>query len=361
MKAPRFAPLRFDDLEPRPDWWRVRPEEIADLCSSVRRGRAEKIADSSLGYPVCAVIYNDYEDAPPQTNWSAGSASGKPACYAPEGKPQTVLFCAGIHGAEAESVAAMVNLIRMFETGADFRGKSDPELMELASHYRLVIVPCVNMDGRAISPDHLRRASLDQFNLASQGLWADGSVISWLGSKEHFPLPLDRVQFPGGYPNAEGFNIMHDACAGNLRTAEAAGLLKFVERYRVDCALNGHSCSYPPSVLAPSLLNYEPHIRRGTELACAVNRQYFEAGLRPNPAAVEPKQFSLNLNTQMALASGALALTLECNVSSFYRGELACIQTFDEMIEPNYILLKETLKSGLEAPLSDRAQLLRRA
>ena len=77
MKAPRFAPLRFDDLEPRPDWWRVRPEEIVELCSSVRRGRAEKIADSSLGYPVCAVIYNDYEDAPPQTNWSAGSASGK--------------------------------------------------------------------------------------------------------------------------------------------------------------------------------------------------------------------------------------------------------------------------------------------
>ena len=211
------------------------------------------------------------------------------------------------------------------------------------------------MDGRAISPDHLRRASLDQFNLASQGLWADGSVISWLGSKEHFPLPLDRVKFPGGYPNAEGFNIMHDACAGNLRTAEAAGLLKFVERYRVDCALNGHSCSYPPSVLAPSLLNYEPHIRRGTELACAVNRQYFEAGLRPNPAAVEPKQFTLNLNTQMALASGALALTLECSVSYDRPDKPPHVKptrmyTFDELMEPAFVVLREYLADGLERP-----------
>jgi len=37
------------------------------------------------------------------------------------------------------------------------------------------------------------------------GLWQR----NWRGSKEYFPLPLAKVSYPGGYPNADGFNIMH--------------------------------------------------------------------------------------------------------------------------------------------------------
>ena len=56
------------------------------------------------------------------------------------------------------------------------------------------------------------------------GYHKDGSLIGWRGSKEYFPLPIDRVSFPGGYPNADGVNIMHDATPGDIRSEEAKGI-----------------------------------------------------------------------------------------------------------------------------------------
>lgn len=356
--APRFAPLVLPQ-ESRPSWWRVRPAEIIEICRNVRRGRAEIIAHTPHGYPVYAVFYGDFSEAPPRSNWSAASASGNARSFAPEAVPQTVLFCAGIHGAEAESTAALTNLIQLLETGRDFRGRSDPELTELLRHYRLILVPCVNMDARAISPDHLRLSSRAEFDLASQGRWSDGTPIGWLDSKEFFPLPLDRVSFPGGYPNGDGVNIMHDCCAGNLRSAEAAALIRLCERQRVDCVINGHSYSYAPSVLPPSGLNYPANYQRAAELAAEANTAFARAGLRTAPAPqAEPPQYLLNLNTQMTLASGALTLTLECNVSSQYHGKQACLQSFEQMVEPNYLLLKILLRSGLKKPLLDRKRLI---
>ena len=50
----RFEPLRYTHLEPRPDWWLVRPEEIIEICRSVKKGRTEIIAESAAGLPVYA-------------------------------------------------------------------------------------------------------------------------------------------------------------------------------------------------------------------------------------------------------------------------------------------------------------------
>ena len=119
----KFKPFEIPNLEPRPDFWKVRPNEIIDVCKSVKRGHSEIIATTPGGFPVYAVFYGDFTEAPPQTNWSAGSSSTTYKSYVGD-KPdkQTILFCAGIHGAEAECVAAAVNLIQMLETGKDFRG-----------------------------------------------------------------------------------------------------------------------------------------------------------------------------------------------------------------------------------------------
>ena len=351
----RFKPIQLD-LEPRPDWWKVRPQEIADLCKSVKRGRAEVIAETPAGLPVYAVFYGDFSEPAPQTNWSAGSSSNTFKSYfarKPD-EPQTFLFVAGVHGAEAESVCAAVNLIQMLETGKDFRGKTYPELLDLIGKYRFIIVPCANMDGRAISPDHLRKASYEDFRRASQGTWPDGELIGWRGSKEYFPLPLDRVSYPGGYPNSEGFNIMHDACPGHIRTAEARGILQLCERWCVDGVLNGHSCEYGPAMIVPCILTYPAHAERGGELATKINQAFYEAGLRPEPVK-EPQKAAgtgFNLNTMMTFASGAFAQTLECSV--WYNFE------FEQLIEPNFIALKIMLEDGLKKPFCDREALVKR-
>ena len=351
MDRRRFEPLDLG-LEPRPEWWLVRPEEIISVCRSVKRGRAEVIAETPGGFPVYAVFYGDFDDEPPRSNWSASSnPESLPAYWAREGLPQTVLFNAGTHGAEAESVAAAVNLIRMLETGRDCRGRTDGELLDLIGKYRLIVIPCLNMDGRSIAPDHLRKASFHDFRLASQGAWADGSLIGWLGSKSYFPLPLDRVSFPGGYPNADGFNIMHDACPGHIRTAEAKAFLRLIERHRVDFLLHGHSCEGGPTVLVPSLFNYPCHVKRGIDLLVEIYNDFHASGLAEKalPGIPEASGCTVNLNTLASLASGALTLTLECCVSKNF--------TFDELMEPNFIMLKRVLRSGLELPFTDRRKI----
>ena len=364
---PRFAPYRPDTLEPRPDFWRVRPDEIVSLCKGVRRGKAEVIARTPLGHPVYAVFYGDFSEPPPQANWSASNSSSSWRAYAgPASKDrQTVLFLAGVHGAEAESVAAAVNLIQALETGADFRGKSLGDLTALVAKYRLIVVPCLNMDGRAVSPDHLRGQPYPVFRAASQGRWPDGRPIEWRESKEYFPLPLDRVAHPGGYPNSEGYNLMHDAAPGDVRTEEVRALCRLVARWRVDAVLNGHSCEYAPSVLPPSAINPPKIVERGLALTRRINRAIFAAGLNPaDPAKCPAPKVgnTLNLNTLLMMSSGCLALTLECSVSydapdrSGGAHPPKTRYTFEQLMEPPFVALGELLRDGLERPFVNRAE-----
>lgn len=345
----RFPQSSYGGEELRPDWWLCRPEEIVALCESVRRGESRVIARTAAGFPVHAVFYGDFDDAPRPSNWSAAGSSGTYKSYYGEPEKQTIVWATGFHGAEPEGVVATLNMIRMLETGQDFRGRSYPRILELLDHYRIVFLPCVNMDGRAISPDHLMGTDKATFRRACQGEWPDGRPIEWRESKEYFPLPLDRVKHPGGYPNAEGYNIMHDATPGNIRTAEARAVLELVERHAVDFFLNGHSCEGKPFMIMPSEINYQVLVRRGIELADEINGRLAAAGLREGRPRKAPSR-TLNFNNLVSMTSGGLALTLECN---------SWAESFDDMVEPNFIALETILEAGLQAPLADREAVLR--
>ena len=362
MKPTRFPPIEIEGLEPRPGFWRSRPEEIVALCESATKcSRKEIICRTPLGYPVYALFYGDFDEPPPQTNWSAGHGSTTYRNYTgrPAGGKQTFLFLAGVHGAEPETVVGAVNLIRALETGADFRGRRHDALAELIAQYRFIVVPCVNMDGRAISPDHLRGVDWNRFRHASQGTWKkDGSRVGWRGSKAWFPLPLDKVSYPGGYPNADGYNIMHDAAPGDIRTAEARALLALAARWRVDAVLNGHSYEWPPSVLSPTSIDYPEKLGRSRAIRYRCNMAIHRAGLTssepPPPEKDRPSAPGINLNNVLSLSSGAIALTLECSVS-YDRPDKPPMKprrmyTFDELVEPVFIVLWEYLADGLKRP-----------
>ncbi len=354
-----FKPIEIPGLEPKPDFWKVRTEEIMDICSRAKKcARKEIICRTPLGYPVYALFYGDsFNDKPPQTNWSAGSSSTTYRSYmgdTPPGK-QTFLLLTGVHGAEPECVAGAMNIIQALETGRDFRGRAHPELLELVSKYRFIVVPCLNMDGRSISPDHLRGIEWTKFREVSQGVWKDGSRIGWRGSKSWFPLPLDKVSFPGGYPNSEGYNIMHDACPGDMRTEEARAILKLASRWRVDAVLNGHSYESAPSIVRHSSVDTPANEVRCSEIAARINAAIHAAGLRKDLIPQLDGVPRINLNTMIAMASGALALTLECSVS-YDRADRPELKpprrkySFDELMEPLFISLGEYLKAGLEKP-----------
>lgn len=343
----RFEPIEPAGLAPRPDFWRVRVEEIVSECRRASRGKGRVIARTPAGYPVCAVFYGNFDDEPHQTNWSSGSAVGAFDCFRPTGAPQTVLLLAGIHGAEAESVAALVNLIHLLETGRDFRGRRRPEWDIFLKNYRFIIVPCGNMDGRAISPDHLKDVSYEEFRAASQGRWLDGSLIGCgaNGTKHYFPLPLDQVSYPGGYPNSAGYNIMHDAGPEKFYTAEAEALISLAARYSVDLVLNCHSFEFEPALMLPPEVNYRCNIDRGLRCHSEVNAALQEAGLRSTPAASGGARPIVNLNNLFTISSGALALTFESALT---------LPTFDMLMDSTFVTVETMLRSGLEEPFGYR-------
>lgn len=355
FKKPKFKPYVIENLEPRPDFWKVRPVEVIDLCKNVKKGEAKVVAKTPLGYPVYAVFYGDFSDPAPQTNWSAGNSSTSIKAYLGPGVgKQTIMFIAGVHGSEPENVAAAMNMIQMLETGKDFRGETDAEFLSLASKYRIIIMPCVNMDGRLISPDHFRNQPYEIFRGCSQGWWKDGSLVGWKGSKEWFPLPLDKVKYPGGYPNSEGYNIQHDACPGDMKTEEAKAVCRVMARYRVDFMLNGHSCEAFPYVIYPSQVDNDVHKERLARLGDSINHAFHEAGLTPHDRKFKTCATTINLTNFCNFCSGGIAFTLECNHSCYNAKGIICTQSFEEMMAPAMIALKVAMKDGLDSPLASR-------
>ena len=104
-------------------------------------------------------------------------------------------------------------------------------------------------------------------------------------------------------------------------------------------------------LLPPSEFNYLSHVGRGLRAYSAVNRALFEAGLRKTPAGEGRPGRQVNLNNLFTLASGALALTLECTVS----GGLS----FEQMLDVNFVTFETLLESGLADPFVKRETLLR--
>ena len=346
---PMFKPYVIEGLEPRADFWKVRVGEIDSLCRSVSRGRAEVVARTPLGYPVWAVFYGDFSKPEPQTNFSAGNSSSALTAYTGgDDGIQTILFAAGVHGSEPESVASAVNMIKMLETGTDFRGVADEEFLELVSHYRFIIMPCVNMDGRTISPDHFRGQPYEVFRGCSQGWWKDGSLVGWRGSKEWFPLPLDKVQYPGGYPNSQGYNIQHDAAPGDMKTEEAKAVCRLMARYRVDFFLNGHSCEYDNFIIPPSAVNPPQLLQTGSILCEKMHQAFFEAGLQKEFKNPTKCSNTYNLTSLAAWCSGGLGLTLECCHCCGNQQGIDFIYSFEEMMQPAFIALKTAMRYGLE-------------
>ena len=356
FRKPKFKPFEVPGLEPKPAFWQVRPDEVIKACKAVRNGRVEVVAKTPLGYPVYAVFFGDFSEAAPQSNWSAGGSSTTADSYlggAPRDR-QTLLFVAGVHGSEPENVAAAVNMISLLDTGKDLRGETDPEFLSLASKYRIIIMPCVNMDGRLISPDHFRNQPYEVFRAASQGTWKDGSLIGWKGSKEWFPLPLDKVSYPGGYPNSKGYNIQHDATPGDMRTEEAKAVCRVMARWRVDFMLNGHSCEYLPFLIYPSQTDTDAHKSRASELCLKADKALVAAGLRQSVRKPSAPNGTLNITNLTNWCSGGLGITLENYHGCYTPKGQKWDCSFEQLMAPAFVVLKVIMADGLERPLAER-------
>ena len=182
--------------------------------------------------------------------------------------------------------------------------------------------------------------------MASQGVWESGEAIGYPDCKEYAPLPIDEVSHPGGYPNGDGYNIMHDIAPGSLRTEEARGLLALVADEAADLVVHFHSHSVGGLVLPPPMLSYPFLARRTASYAVRIHDALDQAGLRPSAIHPAEARTGINLITACQIASGGLSLCFEQPAVAEW--------SFDEMLETFYLVVETLLEWGLEEPFAPR-------
>lgn len=237
------------EAEKPPDFWVSTVDGVTSfLAEHVHRGTVAVIGKSAGGRPIRAVFYGAARNGKGTTTFSGASgAHDMRAYFGPDFDKKVYWAMASVHGGEFEGIVGLVNLLSVLETGKDLRGRPWPDIMMAAGRIdRLIVIPIVNMDGRARVP--LRMLAFrgtdnrvdEYFNT---GAWSDGKPIGWPACKAFIPLDFSRTQFPGGYPNDHGVNIQHDDFFGS-RQPETQALFDLAARERPDLILNLHTGVY---------------------------------------------------------------------------------------------------------------------
>jgi hypothetical protein len=234
-----------EELNP-PDYWVSTIKGVdAFLDRNIHRGTVSEIGRSAGGRPIRAVFYGQPRGARGTTTFSGSLGAHKlQAYFGPDFGKRVYLVMGAIHGGEFEGIVGLVNLLSVLETGSDLRGKAWPEITSAAGRIdRLIVIPIVNMDGRARIPVRMEAfRGTDGFvpEYLCTGGRLDGKLIGWPAVKAYIPMDFKKVQFPGGYPNDHGVNIMHDDFFGQVQP-ETRALLDLTARERPDLILNLHT------------------------------------------------------------------------------------------------------------------------
>ena len=309
----------FQDREDIPSFWVNTVDDVAEfLYRQVRKGQIEIIGYSAGGRPIRAVVYGKARQGKGTTTFSGSLGFGNIAAYRGRDHGMTVYWgMAGVHGFELESITGIVNLISVFETGKDLRGKAWPEITELLEKIdRLVLIPIANPDGRARVPVRmgLHWGSDDTLHeYLNTGGNPDGTKIGWPQIKEFIPLDFGKPVFPGGYPNDAGVNIMHDDFMGQ-KQPETQALFDLAARERPDLIMNMHTGADYINMHRPMC---EPALSVVFDsLYCFVHRRLTVENLQrtKNTANIDPRRASqgvYNLDAALNLHCGALSVVVE--------------------------------------------------
>ncbi|MFB3785397.1 MAG: DUF5060 domain-containing protein [bacterium] len=337
-----------------PVFWKSTVEDVAAAVNAVQRGSGEIIAYTPGGRPVYKVSYGQRADFHSQANYNSAAGAGDPAFYARKAAdtPPVVFLIGPVHGQEVEGVAGMVNLLRVAETGKDWRDKAWPDLRAALDRCRVVIVPLPNPDGRARCPyDSFIGLSGEEMTRIGQGTRKDGTLYRWPGVKAIHPMRGD-VGFLGAYFNDAGINLMHDEFFAPM-AEETRALLNIALDEAPDYILNLHSHESPPAVLPTSYAPFytkETIARFGERLMARYRNAGLPAGEPPVPAG-DGKRYpppSFNLTSALHHVCGGVSMTFECSHGVRDAGYPQV--THDQILDIQLILYEELLAFALETP-----------
>ncbi|QNK59315.1 M14 family zinc carboxypeptidase [Paenibacillus sp. PAMC21692] len=326
----------------RPAFWRTTLDELEQQINTVKKGIATIAGSSAGGRPIYQVTYGEKEDFRRQANYSSACGAGNPNYYADKsnGAKPVLYILGGVHGGELEGVAAVLNLIRVLETGEDFRGQRWDYLHRNQGRFRIILIPCANPDGRARVPvDTMVGQSYEMFRRYVQGTWKDGSLCDWPGCKSVHPIK-EHVEFLGGYFNDDGVNIVHDRFYDPM-AKETKLLLRIAELEAADFSLHlhgGDNCinqilktAYMNRTVREGQNRFNRMVREACELR---GLEYYvnETESRPEDGD-RPAAFCID--SAMHHVCGGISCTYETNMGLDY-GRLRC--THDEILDHHMIL-----------------------
>lgn len=316
-----------------PDFWITDLNDIDKFLQvTVKRGKVEEIGISAGGRPIKAICYGNPRQCDGTTTFSGSLGFGNVKVFRGSDHAKTVyLGMGGVHGSEYEGIIGIVNLISVIETGKDLRGREWPQIAEAVSRLdRLILIPVMNPDGRARIPVRMesyqgtsKNADL-QHQYLTTGANSDGSNIGWPQIKEFIPLDFGKTTFPGGYPNDNGVNIMHDDFFGK-KQPETQALFDLVAREKPDLILNMHTGAPPDNYYMRMHRPFcEPFLKTTFDsLYYSVHKWLTNYGLQEskdiekeaNPADVPVDPY--NLDAALNLHCGALSVIVEAPCFSF--------------------------------------------
>lgn len=304
------------DLFQAPDWWRTTLAEIEQTAASVTESEARCIGRSAGGRDIwCFTTGGALEPQQPTATISSAMGSDNPACFFdPARRTRPVLVLIGlVHGGETEGVATCLDLLHIIETGRDLQGRDRSGLQAMTQQMRLIIIPCLNPDGRERAGiRHLNGADLEHIFLVQQGIKADGTLFRGRKIKEVQPIPAGYLRFMGGYYNDDGVNLQHDDFFGPRLAPENQALRDLLRRELPDGFLSFHSHGARVSFYHANAYVSPGVHRRQNSVEFYILSRLVAAGIEVNdPDNATGPAWSFCFKTFFHHACGALPLTCE--------------------------------------------------
>ncbi|MBO9609852.1 MAG: hypothetical protein J7639_28100 [Paenibacillaceae bacterium] len=331
-----------------PDYWKSSLKHIDDVLSAASRGQVTRLGMSAGNRPIHSIGYGEKEDFRRRANYNSACGAKDLSAYAQKDRHSrpVLLIVGGIHGGELEGIAAMLNLIHLLETGEDLRGERHDGITRLFGQFRLVVVPCMNPDGRARIPaDTFVGMPLEQMRYHIQGTWKDGTLCGWPQCKAVHPI-APQVSHLGGYFNDDGINLMHDNFFAPM-AAETKLLMELADSEAADATVLLHGGANTVNHILP--LHYAPAYILELQNkfldqlydACLAKELKFwrlYSELAASPGYPPP---SFNLTSALHHLTGGLSMTYECNMSLDAPGERF---SYAEMLDSHLVLFEQLMR-----------------
>ena len=322
-------------------------EKVCRYLEGLNAGKVKEIARSPGGRPVHAVGYGEFEPIDRTANLSSALSVNAPeAFFGPGRDKQVLLIVSAVHGAEMESIAGVMNLIALMETGRDLDGIEWPRLVEYASRLRLVIVPVANPDGRArIDSDDPVSWTEHEMERYRHGLDANGKPIGWVpGCFVPHPQDPDPGAVLGGYFNDAGVNPSHGVFLDRSIAPEAHALIDLAYDETADCVLDLHSCgSGPFFIVGYPFIPQEMRARQSHFDGAWRTKMRARDLPAPNWTTRSHRQ-SMGLEEFIYHKAGSLPLLFEGGAGSRYKGD----DIHRQIVETYLLLFEVVCEIGVE-------------